>query len=142
MSNQLRIQASLQIVNGDFQWSNQPTGITANQAGVPGTFVGAVLVSQNGTDINLSNLTTPGGWCRIFNTDPTNYVTYGVRDPDTNKFYPVGELLAGEFVIIRLSRLLGADIAGTGSAEFQSDKLFHFEAHGASLYVQIDAMNA
>lgn len=76
-------------------------------------------VSELGTEVDLSQLTTPGN-CLIKNIEPvgsTLYFHWGVWDPETNKYYPVGELAAGQSAKFKFSRLFGNEFnTGTGTA--------------------------
>ena len=118
MSGEAQLQASLQITkddaNGIVNYRSYPTGFTADVGGALGPTPGAFVASIYGTDVDLGQLTTPG-LCRVSNQDSTNYVTYGICDPETEVFYPLGEILPGEFFIFRLSRNLGEEYPGTGT---------------------------
>ena len=116
MSNEAVIFAGLQITNGDFR---VPIGISSffgNVTGKKGPCPGAFSVSVLGTLVDFSELTTPG-YAMIRNLDPTNFVEYGAWEPSTGKFYPIAEILPGEFYPLRLSRHLGSEYgtAGTGA---------------------------
>ena len=87
----------------------QPT-----MGGDKGISPGMIVATPNGTNVDFSTLDFPGGVCFLTNLDPTNFVTYGVWDPTTLEFSPLGEILPRESWPIRLSRFLGAEI-GTGS---------------------------
>jgi hypothetical protein len=118
MSGEAQLQISLQITKSDavgiVNFRSYPTQFTADVTGALGPTPGAFLASVYGTDVDLSELTQPG-LCRLSNQDATNYVTYGVVDPETDKFYPLGEILPGEFFVLRLSRNLKWEYAGSGT---------------------------
>jgi len=118
MSGEATLQISLQIdkddATGNVKYRSYPTQFNADVDGAMGPVTGAFAVSIYGTDVDLSEVTVPG-LCRITNQDPTNFVAYGIRDPETDKFYPLGELLPGEFYVLRLSRELGWEFAGSGT---------------------------
>ena len=147
MSNEAQVMGSLFVRKNDADdgtvlLNEQFT--TAFQADVDGTLgptPGAFTASEYGTDVDLSELTTPGlCWLSIQNAD--NYVTFGISDPDTDEFYPLGELLPGERYPIRLSRSLGevwtASGTGTGTSG-SSNKTLTFYAHGGDTVVYVGA---
>ena len=138
MANEARVNCSLQIRTGNLTYTSQPTGFQADVAGVKGPSPGAVTVSTAGTDIDLSELPTPG-LATLQNLDEDNYVTYGSYDPETTKFYPLGELLPGEIFPIRLSRLLGWEQGtGTGTDGPETNRL-RFYANAAECVVVVNA---
>jgi len=145
MSNEATIRSSLAIrkESGDLvtiQYSGQPTAFLGDVTGTKGPVPGAVACSTAGTDIDLSELTTPG-YCRIMNQDPTNYVTVGIYDPETTTFYPMLELLPGETYVMRLSRNLAWEYgtaAGTGTTGPETNRL-RIKAHTASCNVLVEA---
>ena len=111
MANEVSVRSSLTINNGSLSYSSRPTSYQADATGAKGPTPGALTISTSGTEIDLTQLTTPG-FCRISNLDPStsnNYVEYGVYVGST--FYALGELLPGEFVVLRLYRDMG--VAGT-----------------------------
>lgn len=118
MSNEISIQLNLMINKNDdagiVYYRSYPTQFNSDMDGALGPTPGAVLVGIYGTDVDLSQLTQPG-ICRVSNQDASNFVSYGPYDPELDKFYPVGEILPGEFYLFRLSRNLGNEYAGTGT---------------------------
>lgn len=114
MADEAQIRSSMEIKKGKIDYRSLPSAFLANVTGTKGPTPGAVTVTVFGTAIDLSELTTPG-LCRIMNIDATNYVEYGIRDPETETFYPFGEILPGESYILRLSRNLAFEYYGTGT---------------------------
>jgi hypothetical protein len=136
MSNEAQIQISMNIDKQDdtgvLHYRAYPTQFAADVDGNCGPTPGAIQVSKYGTDVDLSQLTTPG-LCRLTNQDADFWVEYGINEPDTTKFYPLGELLPGEFFIIRLSRQLGSEYLTTGTGtgvSGSSDNKLRFRAEG------------
>ena len=152
MSREITVQGSLRIRNVDsttgitlIDYQSRPNAFTADQANVGGPTPGEVyadVAANGGTDADLSQLTSPG-FARFMNMDPTNFVTWGVRDTVTGIFYQVGELRPGEFTPgIRLSRYLGhQEGPGTGTAESGTTKL-HFRADTAKCKVLVEVFEA
>lgn len=114
MSNEAQVRASLQIRKGSLYYQSQPTTYTADVTGSSAASPGQVVATTAVVDVAFTGLTTPG-LCFLQNLDATNYVEWGVHDGTL--FHPVGELLPGEFAVIRLSRNLGEEesIPGTGT---------------------------
>ena len=148
MSGEAKIQLSLQITKDDdagiVNYRSYPTTFDADVDGALGPTPGAIVVSIYGTDVEFSQLTVPG-LCRLSNEDATNYVTYGICDPETDKFYPLGELLPGEFYVLRLSRELGWEYAGSGTGTGTTGALTNklcFVANTAACTVLVEAFEA
>lgn len=112
MANEARVNSSLQINKGNLQFRSNPTTFQATITGAKGPVPGAITAAVLGTNVNFSELTTPG-LCRITNLDAINFVTFGVYDGTS--FYPLGEILPGEFYVLRLSRDLNEEYIGTGT---------------------------
>ena len=138
MANEATINSGLSINNSPLSYTAKPGSFRATVTGVKGPVPGAFEVSTEGTDVDLSELTTPA-FCRIMNLDSTNFVEYGIWDPDISKFYPLGEIQAGETYILRLSRNLFAEY-GTGTGTSGPDtNTFRFKADSAALDVIVEA---
>lgn len=141
MADEASIRCSLQIINSPLEYGSKPTQFNADVSGIKGPSPGAVAVSTAGTDIDLSELTTPG-LCRIMNLDATNYVEFGIWDPEGSKFYPLGEILAGETYVLRLSRNLQEEFGtGTGTTGDDTNRL-RFKADTAAVDVLVEAFEA
>ena len=148
MGDQAQLNISLQISKDDatgiVNYRAYPTQFTADVDGAMGPTPGAFQASVFGTAVDLSELTSPG-FCRISNLDPTNFVTWGIRDPDTDLFYPCGKILSGEFYVIRLSESLGQVWSGSGTGTGtagSSNKTFTFYADTAACNVLVEAFEA
>lgn len=139
MSDEATIQASLQILTTNLKYRSYPTTFTADVSGEKGPVPGAISAAVLGTSVDLSQLTLPG-LCRITNLDATNYVTVGILDPDGD-FYPLAEVLPGEFYILRLSRSLGQSW-GVGTATTDSGCTLHIQANTAACNVVVEAFEA
>jgi len=119
MADEARIQNSLFLKTGGLEYQSRPTAFTLDVSTGAGPTPGLINVSVSGTDLDLSQLTTPG--LAVFqNLDLTNYVTLGPYEPDTDFFYPFIELPPAEtnegkpFVML-LSRFLKRELTGTGT---------------------------
>lgn len=100
----------------DYRSSQQSNVNYADVTGDKGPTPGVIAVSTSGTDVDLSELTTPG-LCRMRN-EGASVITYGIWDGV--EFYPLGEMQPGESYVIRLSRFLNQSI-GTGSGSTAYD---------------------
>lgn len=149
MANEARILSSLtlrKVSNGRvvLEYQNRPATFIADVDGAKGPTPGAFAVSIYGTDCDLSELTQPG--LAVFkNLDDTNWVEYGIRDPETLKFYPLGALLPGEEYVIRLSPNLYEEYpevgTGTGTSGAGTNTL-RFRANYAGVNVSVEAFEA
>lgn len=141
MSNEARIMVSLQINKDNIMYQSYPNAYTMDVADGYGPSPGAFLVAVTGTDVDMSELVHPG-LCYLYNMDDTNYVEYGVKDPDTGVFYPIGEIGPGECYVIKLTRNLGQDYPGTGVGTGVETNTFHFKANTASVWCRVDAFES
>jgi hypothetical protein len=139
MANEANIKASMRVLKGSLDYRSNPTQYLATQTGVGGPTPGTILCAvAPGTDVDLSELTTPG-LAVIQNLNATNYVTVGVYDPQSNLFYPMLELLPGEVQVIRLSRNIQEEYAtGTGTVGPGTNTL-RIIANSAACLVKVDA---
>ncbi len=119
MADEATVRSSLQIRKDNLQYSSLPSSFMADVSGTKGPVPGALAVDSLGTLVDFSELTTPG-LCRIHNLDADTYIEYGIWDPETAIFFPLGEVQAGESYILRLSRNLQAEY-GTGSGTATTD---------------------
>lgn len=111
MANEATVTCSLQIRKGAIEYQSRPTSFQTDVDATFGPTPGAMAVATTGTDVDLSRLTVPG-LCKIANLDTTNFIEYGIWDPEAAKFYPLGEIRPGEFYVLRLSRNLFDEFAG------------------------------
>jgi hypothetical protein len=144
MANEATVRTALQIrkTSGDvtlLEYNSQPSGFNATVTGTKGPVPGAVTVTTSGTNIDLTQLTTPG-LCRIMNQDATNYVEVGVKDASTGYFYPLMELLPGESYVFRFSRNVGEEYYSTTGTD--SGNSIHCKANTASVVVLIEAFES
>jgi hypothetical protein len=100
LSNEIKVTAALECSNGNFNLPKQGSSQllitqTTRGGGVPGM----ISAATGGTDVSTTGVTTLG-WCRIVNTDPTNYVTYGPKSGGA--MIPFGRLKPGEAAVFRL----------------------------------------
>lgn len=139
--NEITIRSALQIINGNLAYStpSQYAGFTASMANAYGPTPGATLISPNGTDIDLSKLTTLGGVCQFANQDSLNWVEYGIWDTVTLVFYPLGQLLPGESFVLRLSPNLRKEEVGTGTVPATGITTLRFKSNNQPVWVLVDA---
>lgn len=136
MTDEITIRQSMEILNGNTKYRAYPTDFKTDMAGTKGPSPGAVTVTPAGTDIDLTELASTG-WCRIYNQDATNYVTFGIRDE--GRFYPIQDVQPGEFQIVELSRFLGSVFdTGTGTATIDTVQ-WCVKAHDADCDILVEA---
>lgn len=135
--NEVTIRSSIIVKNGSAPPSNYNASFLADQALKGGPSPGELIIDASGRDVFFTELTT-AGWAWIQNMeDPTTsdvYVTFGIYDQTTRKFFALGELLPGEGIPFRFSRqmtniYLGS---GTGTLSAAGRANLRFEAHGTS----------
>lgn len=140
MANEIAIRVSMTVRNGNIDYSSRPTAFNVTQSVAEGPTPGMVLVSEDGTDIDLSQLTTPG-WTRFQNYSTTNFVAIGRWDPVENRFYPFLELKPGEHCIVRLSRHVEEEYVGTGTGTVAAATTLRAKANGGSVNLLVESFN-
>jgi len=142
MTGEATIRASLAIRGGDadpLNYSGKPEQFTGDVSVGVGPTPGVITATVAGVSADFSALTTPA-YCRLMNLDSTNFVSYGIWDGST--FYPLGEILAGETYVLRLSRDLAEEFGtGTGTTGTAVNSLM-FKADTASVSVLVEAFDA
>jgi len=114
----LRISLKYRKGNVDYQSGGGSTSYNANVDGTAfGPTPGAITVSNLGTVINLSALNSPG-LVHIKSLDTVGYIEIGIYDAERGVYFPILELLPGEYYVLRLSRNFGEELGtGTGTTE-------------------------
>ena len=139
MANEATVNSGFSITKSNLKHRSYPTQFQATVSGSKGPTPGAFTASLLGTQVDLSELENPG-LCRISNLDSDNFVEWGVYDG--NEFYPLGEILPGEFYVFRLSRFLGRSIGssdpGTGTFDLGTYR-FMIKATVAPCNVSVEA---
>ena len=141
MANEATVRSQLTITKDSLEYSSRPAAFTADVSGVGGPTPGLLSIPTTGEAVDLGELTTPG-FCRVQNLDSTNYVDLGIRDPDSNKFYPLIRLLPGETFVFRLSPDVGGEYGtGTGTVGPSSNQIY-LKANNAACKVLFEAFEA
>lgn len=143
MSNEARVSVSLTIKQGSKSRQSQPTSFNADVTGTNGPTPGSILVGVTHTEPDLTQITSPGGFCVIQNIDATNFVEVGVYSSHFTEFFPMMELLPGEIYVVRLSRYLGVDLkpgTGSGAQDAFTNKL-SLKAVGAACRVILECFD-
>lgn len=113
MADEATIRQGIQIIVGGRRIYAPPTAAFKVDVSVAtGPTPGRITALVTGTDVDLSALTTPG-LCHIINYSTTDYLIWGIYDPETLRFYPVGEVAAEGEQVIELSRELAGEFTGT-----------------------------
>jgi hypothetical protein len=146
MANEIQIISQLRISGGggnnlptNFFYASLPAQFTANASSATGqgSTPGGVLCAITGTQISLTTLTAKGGWAFIQNEDSINFVSIGMYDGA--HYHPMLDLLPQEYIIIRLSSLLGQEL--TGTSIFSSGDSLMIKADTAACWVVVHAFN-
>lgn len=128
--NEISVRTSLYIKNGSLNYQNKPTSFQANMAGTAGPTPGAITVTSGGTKIDLSQLDTLGGMCRVMNLDATYNIEVGVYEISSGKFFPLMLLLPGETYVFRLSDRLSREFIDTGTGSVGNTTYFWAKVAG------------
>ncbi len=145
MADEFRAQVSLQLNKGNSRFQSQLTAFTADQEGVVGPTPGTVLISKYGTNVDLSQIILPGGFCMMTLLTDGVYVEWGAYDVNgsVGDFIPVGELQPGEPTMFRLSRQIGEELGtGSGTAFTDTGVRLRLKAVGGPAQVKVEAFDA
>lgn len=113
MANQVRFNATLEILSGNLKYRSYPNSFQGTITGAKGPCPGALTCSTAGTVVDLTEIATPG-FGVIYNEDDTNFVTVGIWDG--TEFYPLMEVGPGEIYPLKFSRYLESSLGvGTGT---------------------------
>lgn len=76
MANEITVQASLRVANGNLNFKFEPGTISVDQAAVGGPTPGYVTIGTTEEEVALGELSSKG-WVIMQNMDATNYVQWG-----------------------------------------------------------------
>jgi hypothetical protein len=136
MADEASVRSSLNVNKGNVQYRSYPTDFTADMTGSKGPTPGSITVTGEGTDVDLSELTTPG-FCRVINQGDTYTVMLGVWNGTS--FMPAKDLLPGEHYVIRLSQFLGEEFGtATSTATTGTGNTLRLKCIGGSCNVLVE----
>lgn len=120
MAREITARVYVRMRKGNFFYNPPQQTYTADlTSDGKGPTPGSITVTYDGTLIDLSELTDPG-YLHMVNQEPTEgtTVSWGVYDPQTNRYYPIGVLRPGKPVFFELDELFGSEfypVTGTGT---------------------------
>lgn len=135
------MSVSVSITKNSLRYNPAPAQFQITMNGQKGVSPGAITVSQAGTDVDFPNLVTPG-FAMLKNLDDLNWVEYGIRDPATHVFYPLGKIDPGQEWPIYFSPNLREDYYNTGTGTTGPINHFHMKAHGGPVNVSVEAFES
>lgn len=115
MASEITVMAGLRVKNGNLQFSAVPQNFQADQTSARGPAPGSVHVTTTGVRPDFSMLNRPG-WLWLFNLGSVD-ADWGLYNPSTLDFLPVGVVRAGQGAVFELSPALSDyyDATGTGT---------------------------
>lgn len=135
MPNTLQVRIGFNVRAGNVQFDGLPASFTVAMTGANGPTPGAVSVATTGTDIDLSQLTTPG-WAFLGNIGGVGEaeVVWGIWDPELSTFETVGYLKPGQFQNHQFPPEFGWEFGvGTGTIGSKTNQLrFYSRGPGAA----------
>jgi hypothetical protein len=143
MADEATLRISLSIRKGNLTYQSQPTAFNADVTGTNGPAPGAFNVSTDGTNVDLSELTTPG-LCRLMNLDDTNYVELRHVGAGHVQVLPARRNSARrKSTCIRLSRHLASEYAATGTSPYRThNNTLRLKANTAACKCVVEAFEA
>lgn len=76
MSNEIRVQAGITVINGNLSFQQSFGTKNYDQTAVGGPVPGQLTIGTTEESVSLAELTTPG-WAVMQNLDGTNFVQWG-----------------------------------------------------------------
>lgn len=140
MANEATVTITLSIRKANLTGPPERESFRADVAIGKGPSPGAITVTTDGTDVDLSELTEPG-LTKFKNLDDTNFVRVGIHDPDSDLFYPFMKLLPGEAYVVRLADI-GQEFQGTGTGTGGANNTLRIKADTADCIVQVNAYDS
>lgn len=132
MASVIQLTWSLTVMRDNFVIGRPNRSFTIPPIGTAnGPVPGAILVPTHGVDVDLGQLGLVG-MAEIANYDPTNYFMVGIRDPSSNKFYPMLEIGPLQSFPVPLSRKIETDFFNTGTGSVGEINFLHLKAVGAA----------
>lgn len=146
MASEARITTSLSIQKRSgtiplIDYISRPSSFQADVDGTKGPTPGSVLISVNGTNIDLTQLGTPG-LCRFFNKSASYAVLVGRWDEALANFYPFLMLKPGESYVVRLAPDVEDEYSGTGTDTTASVTTLRAIALGQDVDLLVEAFEA
>lgn len=143
MSDEITVRASVTVKNGNYSYASQPGYCTDDQATPGGGVPGTVIASESGTDVSFSPLVQPT-WVELMNVEAADSglrAEWGVYDPQTSVFIPIGELEPGDVTVLKLSRNFGEEWVsfGTATATAIANNTLRIKAYGGTCRVSVKA---
>lgn len=119
MANEVQFRKFLNIRKGNLDYRPPQVSWNMDMTGAKGPTPGAIEAPTDGVDVDLSALTDPG-IVHIYNMEASggSSISWGIHDPETDRYYPVGVLAPGEHDMLVLDE------------DFQSE---HYPATGTAL---------
>ncbi len=143
MANEATITSSLVLKKGNVEYRSAPSSFKSDVTLEAGPSPGKITATIAGVDVDLTEVTSLGGLCRIQNQDTVtssvNFLQVGMWDGVS--FYPMLELLQGETYIYRIARNLGQEFGtGTGTTGSPINTL-RLKTFNASIAVLVEIFN-
>lgn len=142
MSDEITVRAGITVKNGNYSYASQPGYCTDDQTTPGGGVPGVVVASESGTDVSFSPLVQPA-WVELVNIEAAGgaRAEWGMFDPQTGVFIPVGELEPGDIAVFKLSRNFGEEWVsfGTATATTISNNTLRVKGYGGACRVSVKA---
>lgn len=121
MSSEVQIRQKLTIRKQNLNYDPPQSQVTFDLDGMFGPYPGALIISYDGTSIDLSPFADPA-WIDVQNIEPNDgtgvTVSLGVYDPQTHRYYPVFKIRPGARHLGELDELIQSEfnpVTGTGT---------------------------
>lgn len=97
MADEITVQASLRVLNGNLNFSYSPSAISVTQTAIGGPTPGYLTIGTSEESTTFPELSTEG-WLIMQNLDATNYVEWGFATTVYG-----GRMRAGEIALFRVN---------------------------------------
>lgn len=143
--SQLTLRAAGQAGQDVLNYRSEPSFFTFDVGSAFGPSPGAILVKNEGTDVDFSQFTAQGltpDACVLSNmeaSDDANYFVVGRWDPSTRFFYPMIWVWPGESYPLRLAPGVDEEWTGTGTHDWTTTTTLRIISRNATCRARVDA---
>lgn len=110
---------------------------TIDMSGRKGPTPGALTVGPDGVDVDLAELVEPG-FVYIKNLGEVYTVHWGVRDPQTDLVYLIGQIGPGKSLPFEFSDMIQGEYQGTGTGTGPFTNTFHLKCPLGTTVVSVE----
>lgn len=136
MADEATVRSSVSI--SSMNYSPRQQSFNEDVTSPKGPTPGYLVALADGVDVDFSKLTSPG-LCYLRNYSDSDFIEWGLYDPSTLMFHPLGEVGPGKAYPIILSRNLGKEYPSTGTGVTGTNTTFRIRGGQSDVPCSIEA---